>query len=81
MQILISDRRNGALRPSQRAETAAGRRKQDEGYYEWAENNRPLERNYEGDSDSAVAYLGDTDTERCKCGKNPPRGEACAVEV
>ena len=82
MQILISDRRNGALRPSARPESASARRKQEQGYLEWAENNRPLERDSGGAADSAVAYLDDTDTdtgaEKCKCGKVPPRGVACA---
>ena len=65
MQILISDRRNGALRPSERAETASARRKQEQGYLEWAESNRPLERDSEGvpvaqqQQQTAVAYLNE----------------------
>ena len=58
MTLLASDRRNGALRPSQRPETASARRLQDRGYYEWCEANMPAQ----ADCDSgktAVAYLGE----------------------
>ena len=58
MTLLASDRRNGALRPSQRPETASARRLQDRGYYEWCEANMPAQ----SDCDSgktAVVYLGE----------------------
>ena len=58
MNILVSDRRNGALRPSQRPPTASARRLQDRGYYEWAQAHMPAQ----GDCDShktAVAYLNE----------------------
>lgn len=57
MQILISDRRNGALRPSERPETPSARRKADQGYYEWCENNMPIEAAADGVTKTAVAYL------------------------
>ena len=63
MNLLESDRRNGALRPSQRAETLSARRLQDRGYYEWCEANMPAE----GDSDSgktAVVYLNERKREK-----------------
>ena len=58
MNILVSDRRNGALRPSQRAETASARRLADRGYYEWCEANMPAERDIDSGK-TAVAYLNE----------------------
>ena len=63
MTLLASDRRNGALRPSQRPETASARRLQDRGYYEWCEANMPAQ----ADCDSgktAVAYLDERKREK-----------------
>ena len=59
MNVLVSDRRNGALRPSERPETPSARRKADMGYYEWAEQNTPVEAAADGQKKTAVAYLGE----------------------
>ena len=59
MTLLASDRRNGALRPSQRPETASARRLQDRGYYEWCAGDICPHRADCDSGKTAVAYLGE----------------------
>ena len=58
-----SDRRNGALRPSARPETASARRLQERGYLEWCEQNMPPRDAERGDM-TAVAYLNERKREK-----------------